>query len=143
MPLYFAYGANMDLPAMAARCPASRPLGPGRLDRHRFVVMRAGYASVTRDPARAVWGLLWDLAPADLPALDRYEGVGGGLYAKDHRPVAAPVGTRRALVYVGRNVAPGTPRPGYLEGVLAAAQAAHLPRAYLREVRGWLPRARA
>ncbi|HEX8418365.1 MAG TPA: gamma-glutamylcyclotransferase, partial [Methylobacterium sp.] len=35
MPLYFAYGANMDAGAMALRCPASRLIGQGRLHRHR------------------------------------------------------------------------------------------------------------
>ena len=29
MPLYFAYGANMDVAAMAQRCPNSKPLGLG------------------------------------------------------------------------------------------------------------------
>ena len=51
MPLYFAYGSNMDRTAMLARCPHSRPVGPARLMRHRFFVMDEGYASVLRDPA--------------------------------------------------------------------------------------------
>src|SRR3978361_2487372 len=80
MPLYFAYGSNGDAAAMAARCPGSRAIGVGRLVRHRFVIMREGYASVMRDPRRSVWGMVWDLALADMPALDRYEGVAGGLY---------------------------------------------------------------
>ncbi|MGL4494164.1 MAG: gamma-glutamylcyclotransferase family protein, partial [Beijerinckiaceae bacterium] len=50
MPLYFAYGANMDREGMAKRCPASKPLGLARLARHRFVVTVDGYASVVRDP---------------------------------------------------------------------------------------------
>ena len=75
MPLYFAYGANMDAGAMAARCPRSTLIGQGRLNRHRFIIMREGYASVVRDPTSTVWGVLWDLALADVPALDRYEGV--------------------------------------------------------------------
>ncbi len=137
MPLYFAYGANMDAAAMALRCPVSRLVGGGRLPRHRFIVMREGYASVVRDPARTVWGVLWDLALDDIPALDRYEGVAGGLYAKALRPVTGETGVRRALIYLGRSTAPGRPRPGYLDAVLAAAQAARLPSAYLREIRGW------
>ncbi|RYE82539.1 MAG: gamma-glutamylcyclotransferase, partial [Hyphomicrobiales bacterium] len=36
MPLYFAYGANMDIAAMRERCPRSTPLGLARLPRHRF-----------------------------------------------------------------------------------------------------------
>ena len=37
---------------------------------------------MVRDPRRTIWGLLWDLALSDVPALDRYEGVAGGLYVK-------------------------------------------------------------
>ena len=79
MPLCFAYGSNMDRDAMAARCPASRPIGLARLARHRPAMMREGYLTVTRDPRRDVHGLLWDVALADMAALDRYEGVSGGL----------------------------------------------------------------
>ena len=138
MPLYFAYGANMDAAAMALRCPVSRLIGGGHLPRHRFIIMREGYASVVRDPARTVWGVLWDLALDDVPALDRYEGVAGGLYAKASLPVTTGGGVRRALIYLGRSTAPGRPRPGYLDAVLAAAEAAQFPPAYRREIRGWL-----
>ncbi|KAB1076278.1 gamma-glutamylcyclotransferase family protein [Methylobacterium planeticum] len=138
MPLYFAYGANMDAAAMALRCPASRLIGQGRLHRHRFIIMREGYASVVRDPGRTVWGVLWELALADVPALDRYEGVAGGLYAKAAQPVVTQGGIRRALIYFGRSTAPGAPRPGYLETVLRAAEAAQLPAEYRREMRAWL-----
>lgn len=143
MPLYFAYGANMDAAAMAARCPASVLIGLGRLPRHRFIVMKEGYASVIRDPGREVWGVLWNLALADVPALDRYEGVAGGLYVKANQPIVAAGGAKRALIYLGRSTAPGIPRPGYLESVLDAAAAAQLPQAYRREMAGWLRRARA
>ncbi|WP_375455585.1 gamma-glutamylcyclotransferase family protein [uncultured Methylobacterium sp.] len=137
MPLYFAYGANMDAAAMASRCPASRPVGQGRLHRHRFIIMREGYASVLRDGRRTVWGVLWELAQADVPALDRYEGVAGGLYIKASQPVAMAGGVRRALIYLGRSAAFGVPRPGYLDAVVTAGEAARLPAAYLRELRGW------
>lgn len=134
MPLYFAYGSNMDRAQMAARCPASRVRGVARLARHRFVIMREGYASVARDPRRIVWGLLWDLALADVSALDRYEGVAGGLYTKVHQPVLTGEGARRALVYIGRESGTGLPRPGYLEAVVAAARAAGLPESYVGDI---------
>ena len=143
MPLYFAYGANMDAAAMAMRCPASRLVGRAKLHRHRFIVMKEGYASVVRDARAAVWGVVWDLALADIPALDRYEGVAGGLYLKAHQPVATEEGVKRTLIYLGCSTASGIPRPGYLEAVLAAAQAAQLPSVYVQEMRGWLRRARA
>jgi hypothetical protein len=134
MPLYFAYGSNMDRAATAARCPASKPLGVARLTRHRFFVTSEGYASVARDPRRTVWGLLWDMAFADMPALDRYESVASGLYVKLSQPVIASGGVRRALIYVARSQAAGQPRPGYLEGVVAAAREAGLPDDYVREI---------
>jgi gamma-glutamylcyclotransferase (GGCT)/AIG2-like uncharacterized protein YtfP len=140
MPLYFAYGANMDAAAMALRCPISRLVGGGHLPGHRFIIMREGYASVVRAPRSTVWGVLWDLASADLPALDRYEGVAGGLYTKAFIAVRAQEGVKRALIYRGCTAVVGRPRPGYLEAVLAAAHAAQLPPTYIRELGSWARR---
>lgn len=137
MPLYFAYGANMDIAAMAARCPKSRPLG---LARHRFIVMEAGYASVVRDPRTHVHGLLWDLALSDTPALDRYKEVGDGLYRKAFFPVLRePVGSVQALVYIGSSMREGAPRPLYLESVIAAARDLGLPAPYISRLEDLLP----
>jgi hypothetical protein len=38
MTLYFAYGSNMDRPAMKRRCPGARALGPATIDGHRYFV---------------------------------------------------------------------------------------------------------
>jgi gamma-glutamylcyclotransferase (GGCT)/AIG2-like uncharacterized protein YtfP len=140
MPLYFAYGSNMDRNAMLRRCPASKPVGIGRLMRHRFIVFDEGYASVTRDPQRAVWGMVWDLALADMPALDRYESLSTGLYTKAIQPIVTARGPRRAVVYVGRSAKPGAPKEGYMEGVIEAATHAGLPQDYIRGLGMWLPR---
>ncbi|MBV8664121.1 MAG: gamma-glutamylcyclotransferase, partial [Hyphomicrobiales bacterium] len=86
MPLCFAYGSNMDAAAMASRCPRSRPLGLARLMRHRLAIMREGWLTATRDANGTVEGVLWDIALADMRALDRYEGVGEGLYVKAAQP---------------------------------------------------------
>jgi hypothetical protein len=139
MPLHFAYGSNMDVAAMRGRCPASRPVGVARLPRHRLVVVREGYASVVRDPRRTVFGVLWDLALADVPALDRYEAVASRLYVKMSQSVLTERGPRRALIYVARSTAPSPARPGYLEALLAAAGEAGLPAAYLKELAALLP----
>ena len=111
MPLYFAYGANMDVAGMAARCPRSKPLGLAKLMRHRLAVMREGWLTATRDPRSSVHGVLWDLALADVAALDRFEGLGEGLYAKAVQPVLTPGGPKRALVYFGANAGPGRAQP--------------------------------
>jgi hypothetical protein len=127
MPLYFAYGSNMDVNAMARRCPRSRALGPARLERHRLQVMREGWLTAVRDPRSAVHGVLWELALSDVGALDRYEGLPDGLYDKFVQTIVAQRGPRRAIVYYGANSGPGTTRPGYIADVLAAARAWPLP----------------
>lgn len=137
MPLYFAYGANMDIAAMAKRAPASKPLGPARLARHRFIITKDGYASVVTDPRARVHGLLWDLALADVGPLDRFEEIGSGLYAKINQPVITPDGARRALIYVATTTELGRPKPGYLEAILVAAEANGLPATYRQEIAGW------
>jgi gamma-glutamylcyclotransferase (GGCT)/AIG2-like uncharacterized protein YtfP len=134
MPLYFAYGANMDVAAMAARCPSSKPLGLARLPRHRWIISTDGYANVIRDPRLVVHGMLWELALSDVPVLDRFEDV-PRLYRKVTQPVISTKGIRQALIYIGRANEPGRPRPGYLDDVLRAAEGAALPPIYVTEMR--------
>lgn len=134
MPFYFAYGSNMDAAAMRARCPKSRALGRGRLARHRFALMADGYATVVRDATSEAHGVLYDLALSDVPALDRYEEVSRGLYAKAMQPVLRADGRPvRALVYIGAApAASGPPKKlDYMKGVIDAARAADLPAAYV------------
>ena len=126
MPLYFAYCANMDVAAMAKRCPKSEALGLARLPRHRWIISSDGYANVIRDPRTDVHGMLWMLALSDIPTLDRFEDV-PKLYSKVLQPVITANGIRRALVYVGRSFETGRPRPGYLNDVVRAAESAGLP----------------
>jgi gamma-glutamylcyclotransferase (GGCT)/AIG2-like uncharacterized protein YtfP len=127
MPLVFAYGGNMDVAAMALRCPRSKPLGAARLMRHRLAAMREGWLSVVRDARSNVHGILWDVALADVAALDRFEGVHEGLYIKRLQSVVAQTGAKRALIYLGANSGPGILRADYLEGVIAAARNWRLP----------------
>ncbi len=131
MPLYFAYGLNMDPAGMAARCPRATPLGLARLPRHRFIVTRDGYASVIRDPREEVHGVLWDCALADIRALDKFEELASGLYVKISQPVIVPGGAKRALIYIGRSGEVGKPRPGYMETVVASAKHWAMPAAYI------------
>ncbi|WP_432212008.1 gamma-glutamylcyclotransferase family protein [Bosea vestrisii] len=131
MPLYFAYGLNMDVAGMAQRCPRSKALGLACLPRHRFIVTTDGYASVVRDPRESVQGVLWDCALGDIRTLDKFEELASGLYVKISQPVIVEGGAKRALIYVGRSGTPGKPRPGYLEQVVAAAKERALPEAYI------------
>lgn len=139
MPLYFAYGANMDVAVMARRCPASRPLGVARLVRHRFFITRNGWSSVMRDARADVHGVLWNLAQGDVRSLDRFEEVERGLYVKALQPVFTASGPRRAMIYLATSVLPGRPVAGYMEGIAASAEAWGLPQAYRTMLATWLP----
>jgi Gamma-glutamyl cyclotransferase, AIG2-like len=127
MPLYFAYGSNMDVNAMARRCPRSKALGLARLERHRLAVMREGWLTAVRNPSSAVHGVMWNLALSDIPALDRHESLSQGLYVKLTQAVIAERGPKRAIVYFGANAGPGVLRPAYIAEVMAAARSWPLP----------------
>jgi hypothetical protein len=127
MPLYFAYGSNMDAGAMARRCPRSKALGVARLERHRLAVMREGWLTAVRNPSSAVHGVLWDLALSDIPALDRHESLAQGLYVKLTQAVIAERAPKQAIVYFGVNSGSGVLRPAYIAEVLAAARSWPLP----------------
>lgn len=75
MRLYFAYGSNMDVGQMAARCPGARALGPARLDGWKFFINRRGTASVRPSISDSVWGVVWRVQPHHKGVLDHYEGI--------------------------------------------------------------------
>jgi hypothetical protein len=131
---YVAYGSNMSRGQMAERCPAARPLGVAVLPGRRFLINRDGYATLVAAPAECAYGLVWTLDAADESSLDRYENVAAGEYRKE-TVLLAEFG--EALIYIAADATPGRPVPGYLEGILAAAAAAGLPRAYQAELARW------
>ena len=138
MPLYFAYGANMNVAAMLQRAPRSRVLGRAKLARHKFFIMKSGFASVRRDPYADVHGVLFDLALSDVPALDRYEEVGRGLYTKVTQPVLREgTASVRAVVYLGASAAEGRPSAAYLDAILEGARENGLPEDYIAFLAGF------
>ena len=141
MPLYFAYGSNMDVAAMTGRCPRSKALGPARLPRHRLAVMREGWLTASRDARGEVHGVLWEVPFADMSALDRYEGLAGGLYVKVSQPVIAASGPKRALIYFGANNGPGAVQTKYIADVLKAARAWALPDAAITRLEAFAAQA--
>ena len=140
---YFAFGSNIVPAQMAKRCPGSTSLGRAELADHRFRIGRRGYGTVEPEAGAVVHGLLWDLRPEDEAALDVYEGVRHGLYRRVRRTVRLASGEEReAFVYVAADTAPGKAVAGYVERIVAAAEAHGFPAAYLDELRSWLPESR-
>ncbi len=143
MPLYFAYGSNMDVEAMRTRAPGSRPLGLARLPRARFIIMQGGYASFVRVSAASVHGVLWELALSDVRLLDRYEDVASGLYRKIQQPVLrARGGAPRA--HLCRRIDGARRAPCWIHGKRDRRRTAMaMPEAYIRELSELAPRAKS
>ncbi len=139
--LYFAYGLNMDLAGMRARCPQAAVVTTARLRRHRFLINTHGVATVVPQAASQVHGVLWRISHEDERSLDTFEGVVSRFYRKVNLTVQAGETTPTpALVYVAANDMPGSPRRGYLELVLAAARCHRLEPGYVSELRAWSKR---
>jgi gamma-glutamylcyclotransferase len=134
---YFAYGANIIGADMARRCPAAREIGTIVVPGWRFLVGRKGYATIVPDTKTCVVGVLWSLTPACERTLDQFEEIDGGLFRRETILVSGDP----ALVYRAADAAAGRPRTGYLEAIIAAAQARGFPAGYIDELRGWLNRA--
>ena len=73
--LYFAYGSNLSIAAMAARCPAAVPISKATLPDHRLVFRT--WADVEPCPGHGVPGVLWTITSACETALDLYEDIAG------------------------------------------------------------------
>ena len=145
MRLYFAYGSNMSVQQMRARCPGAVLVGPAELHGWRFFVNRRGTASIKPNRNSVVHGLVWRVGPTCRKTLDRFEGIRLGHYFVRHVTLILDGhhGHPQALgfVYVGAHLQEGRPVRAYLDGVvIPAAERAALPKAYVDELRSWLPR---
>lgn len=104
--LYFAYGSNMSTERLRGRTPSARPVGIGRLPRHRRCWHKRGrdgsgkcdvvFAGVDSD--EAVWGVLFEIDEAEKAALHRAEGLGVG-YLEKTVAVWTEAGVRHAMTY--------------------------------------------
>lgn len=139
MMLYFAYGSNMHRALMCRHAPAAQPLGVAELAGHAFIITADGYASVGPRPGHTVYGVLWRITPRDRTTLDGWENIAAGLYRAATLPVRHAGRKRLALIYIARHRRIGQPKPGYMELVIAAAQAWMLPHAYIASLQQWLP----
>lgn len=137
--IYFAYGSNMDRGQMSARCPGAVAVGAATLSGYRFIINRRGYATLKAEEGAETPGVLWSIPHEDERSLDRHEGYGIGLYDKCFREVRTFGGACvDALVYIDhRKVTLGSPKSGYLERIIAAAEEHKLPGSHVAMLRHW------
>lgn len=99
--IYAAYGSNMNLTQMMARCPQARVIGTGRLEDYKltFRGRSSGVANVERSRGRDVPIVLWEITPTCEIELNRYEGF-PTLYTKRDIEVETKAGVVKAMAYV-------------------------------------------
>lgn len=84
MGYYLAYGSNMAIDQMQARCPDAVPVGTAILRGWRLIFRT--HATIEREPGSEVPVVVWAISPHDERNLDRYEGF-PNYYHKKTLPV--------------------------------------------------------
>ena len=86
MRYYLAYGSNLNLVQMGARCPEALPLGWTFLDGYGLLYRgsRTGaYLTIEKMEGQKVPVGVFGVTPSDEKKLDRYEGFPAFYYKKD------------------------------------------------------------
>jgi len=137
--LYFAYGSNMLTERLRARVPSAQPVARARLPDRELRFHKRGQDGSGKcniiDATTAsthVWGMLFDIASEDLPALDEAEGRGHG-YERCRIHPHGPDSIVEAFAYVAQSSRIDeslTPFAWYWAVVRAGARQHRLPSDY-------------
>ncbi len=100
--LYIAYGSNLNLAQMAARCPSASIYAAGLLNNWELVYgghKANSHATIIRKQGSTVPVLVWEIQPADEYRLDIYEGY-PYYYFKKNIMVTIAGRKKKAMVYI-------------------------------------------
>lgn len=141
MPLYAAYGSNLDPARMGERCPHSPLRSTGWLVGWRLTFggeelgWDGALATIVEDPLEQVFVAVYDVTEEDFALLDGWESADSGLYRKTRVRLSTLAGEQVAWAYVLDAYEGGLPSASYL-GVLAdAAEAGDAPTDYVAALR--------
>jgi cation transport regulator ChaC len=137
--LYFAYGSNMSTPRLLARARSARAVTIARLDAHRLMFHKQGKdgsgkcdITLTRNPADAVYGVVFQIATVEKLALDQTEGLGMGYDEKMVSVITQHGEVLKAVSYYATDINHLLkPHHWYKEHVLRGAIEHGLPPAYI------------
>ncbi|WP_328480047.1 gamma-glutamylcyclotransferase [Streptomyces sp. NBC_00377] len=144
MSLYAAYAGNLDARLMTRRAPHSPLRATGWLNGWRLTFggeqlgWEGALATVVEDavdPGAQVFAALYDIAPMDEESLDRWEGVGLGIYRRARVRVQTLEGEESAWMFVLNGYEGGLPAARYLGEIADAAESAGAPHDYVMELR--------
>jgi hypothetical protein len=141
VPLYAAYGSNMDPAQMMKRAPHSPMAGTGWLQDWRLTFGGEDYgwegalATVVEHLGSQVFCVLYDVSPEDERQLDSWEGAELGMHKKLRLRVHTLDGPVLAWLYVLDAYEGGLPSARYLGVMADAAEAAGAPADYVEKLR--------
>ncbi len=141
VPLYAAYGSNMDPQRMGERCPHSPLRTTGWLLGWRLTFggedlgWDGALATVVEDPLEQVFVAVYDVTDEDAGRLDSWESADSGLYRKVRVRVTTLLGEQSAWTYVLDAYEGGLPSAIYLGIIAEAAQSADAPDDYVAALR--------
>jgi len=152
MPLYFAYGSNMDEFQMRERCPNAKFRFVAKLRNHELCFPResagrhGGVSSIEPSRRKVVWGVVYELTKTDLKNLDRCEGYDPGRDSKENAYNRTEIDVEklsgamhRCYVYIATKTGSFLPsRECYLNYVIRGAeqhQRQGIPKSHLRKLR--------
>ncbi|SFB87200.1 gamma-glutamylcyclotransferase [Streptomyces aidingensis] len=141
MELYAAYAGNLDARLMSRRAPHSPLRCVGWLTGWRLTFggehmgWDGALATIVEEPGSQVFTGVYDVAPVDQEALDRWEGVDLGIYRRHPVTVHTLEGDLRTFVYVLNGYEGGLPSARYLGEIADAAESAGAPHDYVMELR--------
>jgi gamma-glutamylcyclotransferase (GGCT)/AIG2-like uncharacterized protein YtfP len=141
VPLYAAYGSNMDPAQMMQRAPHSPMAGTGWLVGWRLtfgaedLTWEGALATIVQDDDSQVFAVLYDMMPEDEERLDNWEGSALGLHKKLRLRVQTLEGSVLAWLYVLDAYEGGLPSARYLGVMADAAEAAGAPADYVQGLR--------
>lgn len=141
MPLYAAYGSNMDPTQMLRRCPHSPEAGTGWIRGWRLTFggeelgWEGALPTIVPDEAGAVFVALYDVSEEDRRLLDAWEGADTDLYLTMRFRVHTLTGDELAWAYVLDAFEGGLPSARTIGLIADAAQAAAAPDDYIAALR--------
>ncbi len=140
VPLYAAYGSNLDPDRMHQRCPHSPVAGTGWLNGWRLtfggedVGWEGALATVVESTGSSVFVMLYDVTTTDEAQLDSWEGADLGFYTKIRVRVQTLDGSDLAWLYVLDAYEGGLPSARYLGVIAEAAESAGAPGDYVADL---------
>lgn len=136
---YFAYGSNMLMERLRARCPSATPVGVAVAENHELILSLpgggpSGKAGLVAKSGASVPGVVFEMTVADAVALDAHEGPS---YRRAERFEIAGHATVTAMTYVARPEALGEthhPFDWYRALVLAGAMQHRLDDGHIERI---------